>query len=425
MSQHSQDSSGRHALGPTDGPGGSPVRELDLVLLGATGFTGGLTARELAQHAPAGLRWAVAGRDPARLDQLVESLADTQCPPSAWIVVDASKPALLDGLVRRTAAVVSTVGPYLEHGEPLVRACATHGTHYLDLTGEPEFVDRMYDLHHARAVGSGAKLVHACGFDSVPHDLGAQFTVEQFTVEQLGSQQTDGQAQDPGVPITMRGVVRTSGSFSGGTLHSALGAISRRKEAKRAADRRRRREKRPTDRRARVVSLPPRRDEALGVWLLPLPTIDPAVVVRSARALPEYGPDFSYSHHVGVARTSRAVMTAGGALGLVAAAQVPPLREAIGKRVPRGSGPSPERRERSRFSVDFIAEAGGRTVHTRVSGGDPGYTETSKMLAQAALCLLLDDVPDVAGQVTTAVAMGPALRRRLVERGIGFEVLDL
>ena len=401
------------------------MRELDLVLLGATGFTGGLTARELAHQAPAGLRWAVAGRDPARLDRLVESLGDAPCPPSAWIVVDAANPGSLESLVRRTAAVVSTVGPYLEHGEPLVRACATHGTHYLDLTGEPEFVDRMYDLHHERAVGSGAKLVHACGFDSVPHDLGAQFTVEQFSTGQAGAGQAEDRMPDPGVPITMRGVVRTSGSFSGGTLHSALGALSRRKEAKRAADRRRRREKRPTDRRARVVSLPPRRDQELGVWLLPLPTIDPAVVVRSARALPEYGPDFSYSHHVGVSRPSRAVMAAGGALGLVVAAQVPPLREAIGKRVPRGSGPSAERRERSRFSVDFVAEGGGRTIHTRVSGGDPGYTETSKMLAQAALCLLLDDVPDVAGQVTTAVAMGPALRRRLVERGIGFEVLDL
>ena len=409
MSQHSAETNGssagrsarRHA-------GRDPGRELDLVVVGATGFTGRLTARELSQHAPAGLRWAVAGRDPARLDRLVESLADTPCPPSEWIVVDAERPATLQAMARRTTAVVSTVGPYLEHGEPLVRACATLGTHYLDLTGEPEFVDRMYDLHHARAVGSGAKLVHACGFDSIPHDLGAQFTVERLPSD---------------APITMRGVVRTSGSFSGGTLHSALGAVSRRKQAKWAADRRRRREPRPADRQARVVNAPPHRDELLGVWLLPLPTIDASVVVRSARALPEYGPDFRYSHHAGVADAKRAVVGAAGALGLVAAAQVPPLREAIGRRMPRGTGPSQERRDRAHFTVDFVAESEGRTLHTRVSGGDPGYTETSKMLAQSALCLLLDDVPDLAGQLTAAVALGPALRHRLEERGITFEVV--
>lgn len=390
----------------------SHSRDLDLVLFGATGFTGGLTAAHLARNAPADLRWEVAGRDPARLDRLVESLADEQCPPSGWSVVEVEHGGRLAQLARRTAVIVTTVGPYLEHGEPVVRACADAGTHYLDLTGEAEFVDRMYDQHHERAQATGAKLVHACGFDSIPHDLGAQYTVEQLA------------ATGPLGPVRMRGVVRASGTISGGTLHSALGAISRADEARRAADRRRRREPRPVGRRARAVSTKVHRDEVLGLWLVPLPTLDPAVVVRSARALEEYGPDFTYSHHAGIKKTTTLAKGALALTGLMAAAKVPPLRAVIGARAPRGTGPSAERREKSRFSVDFLAETDGRRIHTRVSGGDPGYTETSKMLAESALCLLLDDVPDVSGQVTTAVAMGPLLRERLVAQGMRFEVVE-
>jgi short subunit dehydrogenase-like uncharacterized protein len=178
----------------------------------------------------------------------------------------------------------------------------------------------------------------------------------------------------------------------------------------------------PSD--AGAVSTKVHRDEVLGLWLVPLPTLDPAVVARSARALEEYGPDFTYSHHAGITKTTTLAKGAVALTGLMAAAKVPPLRDAIGARAPRGTGPSVERREKSRFSVDFLAESDGRRIHTRVSGGDPGYTETSKMLAESALCLLLDDVPDVSGQVTTAIAMGPLLRERLVAHGMRFEVVE-
>jgi short subunit dehydrogenase-like uncharacterized protein len=157
---------------------------------------------------------------------------------------------------------------------------------------------------------------------------------------------------------------------------------------------------------------------------MPFPTLDPQVISRSARAIERYGPDFSYSHYVS---TPRLRTVAGGVLGvgaLFAAAQIPPARRALLNRLKPGDGPSEEKRARSWFTVTFVGEGGGQRVVTRVSGGDPGYDETAKMLAESALCLAFDDLPKSAGQVTTAVAMGEPLVERLRKAGIGFEVLE-
>ena len=391
--------------------GTSDTRTYDLVLLGATGFTGGLTADYLAEHAPDGLRWAIAGRSKEKLEQVRERLG---VPGDGvdLIVVDSSDEASLRDMAAQAKVVVTTVGPYLEHGGPLVAACAQAGTDYVDLTGEPEFVDRMYVEHQATAVASGARIVHCAGFDSIPHDLGAFFTIKQLA-EELGGEITG--------PVTMRGVVRSNGTFSGGTFHSALDSFSRARQMRDASQARKRVEPRPEGRRSKAVAGKPGRDKELGYWLLPLPTIDPFIVARSGKALPSYGPDFRYSHYAGT-KTLR--YAAGGAIGastLAIAAQVPPIRNTLKKRVPQGSGPSEGRRNASWFSVDFVAESDGRTVRTKVSGGDPGYTETAKMLAEAGLCLALDDNPPTSGQVTTAEAMGDALLARLQAAGIRFE----
>ena len=387
----------------------SADRDLDLVLFGATGFTGGLTADYLAEHAPSGLRWALAGRSEEKLKAVRSRLAADH-PALAdleLVVADASDEDALAGVAARTRVVVTTVGPYQQFGEPLVAACAAAGTDYVDLTGEPEFVDRMYVAHHETARASGARIVHACGFDSIPHDLGAYFTVQQ-----LGATG----------PVTMRGVVRSNATFSGGTFHSAMGAFSRARQMREAMVARRKVEPRPEGRSSKAVAGKPHRDSVLGYWLVPLPTIDPFVVARSGAALPAYGPTFRYSHYAGTKtlRYAAGGMVGAGAVGL--AAQVPPLRSFLLGRVKQGDGPGESRRAKSWFTVDFVAEGDGRTIHTRVSGGDPGYTETAKMLAESALCLLLDDNPDVAGSVTTAQAMGDNLMARLVAAGITFEV---
>ena len=357
-----------------------PDRDLDLVLFGATGFTGGLTADYLAAHAPAGLRWAIAGRNADKLEAVRQRLDDQGATDVEVLVADSTDAAALADIARRARVVVTTIGPYLEHGGPLVAACAEAGTDYLDLTGEPEFVDRMFLAHHQTAVRTGARLVHACGFDSIPHDLGAYFTVQQLPSDQ---------------PITLRGVVRSAGTFSGGTFHSALDQFARAKQMRATYAARRRAEARPEGRSSRAVSGKPHRDPVLGYWLLPLPTIDPIIVARSGAALASYGPEFRYSHWAGT-KTLR--YAAGGAVGvgaLTLAAQVKPLRELRSSpRCRRGRAPT-RRSGRSRGSPSTSsARPAGSTVHTRVSGGDPGYTETAKMLAESALCLALDDNPD-------------------------------
>ncbi|MER5893601.1 saccharopine dehydrogenase NADP-binding domain-containing protein [Streptomyces sp. NPDC001876] len=384
-------------------------RPYDVILFGATGFVGTLTAVYLAEHAPDGFRWAAAGRSRAKLEKLRENLTaiDPRCAELPLLTADAGDPATLRELAESAHVVASTVGPYVWYGEGLVAACAEAGTDYADLTGEAEFVDRMFLEHDTRARETGARIVHACGFDSVPHDLGVYFTVQQLPED---------------VPLTVDGYVRSNAVFSGGTFASALTAIGRGPQMIRAAKERRLHEPRLVGRRARAPQGSPHFSPATGTWALPLPTLDPRVVERSARALERYGPDFRYRHFASVKHLPVAL---GGtaALGvLTAAAQIPAVRGWLMDRYEPGTGPGKERRDRSWFTVRFVGEGGGRRVFTEVSGGDPGYDETAKMLAEAAVCLALDDLPKTSGQVTTAVAMGDALLERLTTAGLGFRV---
>jgi short subunit dehydrogenase-like uncharacterized protein len=383
------------------------ARTYDVALLGATGFTGALTAVELAARAPADLRWALAGRNRDKLAAVRDRVtaAHPEAPVPELVLADVEDPGSLDALAASTRVLTTTVGPYVVHGDPVVAACAKNGTDYLDLTGEPEFVDCSYVAHHATAVASGARLVHAAGFDSIPHDLGVQFAVEQLP---------------EGVPLTLRGYLRAGGRFSGGTFASALTGFSRPRQNMAAAKARRRAEPQPTDTRKVRVEEPGKPHRALDHWAVPLPTVDPQIIGRSARALPRYGPDFTYGHYAAVKRLPIAVGGVAGMLGLVAAAQVGPVRRALLARVPQGEGPTDAQMEAGWFSLRIEGEGGGERVVCSVTGGDPGYRETSRMLADATLCLAFDDLPATAGQVTTAQAMGHQLRERLQRSGILF-----
>lgn len=386
-------------------------RPYDIVLFGATGFTGGLTAEYLARsQGRHKLSWALAGRDIRRLEGAKDRLKeiDPACNAVGVIRADAFDPEALAKMSAQARVVISTVGPYDIYGEPLVAACVKTGTDYVDLTGEPEFVDAVIDRYDAQAREAGVRIVNCCGFDSLPHDLGVLFTVHKLPADQ---------------PVRIEGFVRAGGTFSGGTWHSAIHAMSRYGEYKK---RRRGRPRPEAGEGRRVGSTHPKihYERALGTWACPFPTIDPQVIARSARARTDYGPDFRYGHYVQVKRLHRLVGGLAGIGGVYALARFEPTRDWLLKKRDPGQGPSEMQRQKGWFSVTFIGRAGDRRVMTRVSGGDPGYTETAKMLSESALCLAFDDLPEAVGVVTPAQAMGDALIKRLEAAGITFEVME-
>lgn len=379
------------------------ARAYDLVLLGATGFTGRLTAQHLAARlAGTPARWAVAGRDADRLAALAGELPD---PPDVE-VVDVHDLVGLLALARRTRVLATTVGPYARHGELVVQACVRAGTHYADITGEPAFVRLISDRYDGDARSQGVKLVSCCGFDSVPHDLGVRFTVSHLPDD---------------VPITVRGYVSGQGRASGGTAHSALEAIAARDVELSA---------RPLtvpEPVRHAVALTPRihRVPELDAYGVPMPTVDPLIVLRSAQLLDGYGSAFRYGHYVRVRRLPT-VVAGLGAVGVAAGlARLAPTRALLRRVLPApGEGPDEATRARSRFAVTFLGRAGAELVTTRVSGGDPGYDETARMLGEAALSLAFDAGPDRAGALSPAAALGQPYHDRLVSQGLRFERLS-
>lgn len=377
-------------------------RAYDVVLLGATGFTGRLTAEHLARRLTGTTtRWAIAGRNEDELKAVADTLPGDG---PAIEVVDVQDLDGLTALAGRTTALATTVGPFAERGLPVVEACVRAGTEYADITGEPGFVAEVRDRFDAPARDAGIRLVSCCGFDSVPHDLGVGFTVEQLPDD---------------APLTVRGYVEADARFSGSTARTAVGAIASRQLPSNRVDGER-----------EVRSLPlriHRIDDAVGIdgYGVPLPTVDPAIVLRSAAVLDGYGSKFRYGHFARI-RTLPAVV--GGVAGVAtfgALASLPPTRALLEKVLPAaGEGPSAERRARSSFAVTFHGIGGGRQVVTRVSGGDPGYDETAKMLGEAVLTLAQDGPGTSTGAVTPAQGLGTGYRGRLTGQGLRFEVVS-
>ncbi|MGB0955382.1 MAG: saccharopine dehydrogenase family protein [Panacagrimonas sp.] len=386
-------------------------KSYDIVLMGATGFTGQLTAEYLARQKTTGLRWALAGRNPEKLQRVKAGLLeiDPALTELDLLQADSNDPASLRDLAGKTRLVISSVGPYLRYGEALVRACAEQGTDYIDLTGEPEFVDQTWLSCHATALASGARIVHCCGFDSIPHDLGVWFTVQQLPED---------------TALRVEGFVSAGGQLSGGTWHSAVNAFSRLRSATMVARQRRSKNPFPADR--SIGGMRPRigyRRQING-WTLPFPSIDPQVVRRSAAANTRYGPSFAYAHYIRI-KSFKNLLTLISGAGLVAlGSQIAPTRRLLLKLRQPGQGPDAKAREQAWFRVQFIGQGGGKSVITEVTGGDPGYDETAKMLAESALCMSKDRLPKKAGCITPAEAMGNRLIKRLQKAGIGFRVVS-
>ncbi|PTQ89284.1 saccharopine dehydrogenase family protein [Agitococcus lubricus] len=394
-------------------------RPYDIILIGATGFTGQLTADYLLKQ-PHPIRLALAGRNSDKLLQVRELLLADNPHATApdLLLADSHNMASLRELCSQTHVVISTVGPYALHGEDLVAACITQGCDYVDLTGEPQFVSRMQQTYHHDAQHQNVKIVHCCGFDSIPHDLGVYFTL-QTLCQSLGDAVLE-QSQ-----VEIAAYVRGHGDISGGTWNSAIEAMP---NWQAFIKERRRLHHQTCQGRDIYLHEIPKLQKLKDGWAAPLPTIDPAIVVQSAKRYAYYGKQFRYAHYAVVPQLHRLALASAAVAGIFTVAQFAKGREWLGKRRPSGAGPVAEERAKHWFTVEFQAQVitankEQHTLRTLVSGGDPGYDETAKMLAESALCLLLDKdvLPKHYGIVTPAEGMGTALLSRLQAAGIRFE----
>jgi short subunit dehydrogenase-like uncharacterized protein len=399
------------------------TRDLDVVLFGATGFVGKLTAEYLAGAAPDEARIGLAGRSQEKLKRVRDELG-ARAADWPLIVADSKDAAALGELVGRTTAVATTVGPYRRYGMALVEACAAAGTHYADLTGETLFMRETIERFDAPAEASGARIVHTCGFDSIPSDIGV------LVLHKAAGELTD----------TTLVVRRLRGGVSGGTLASLKGTVDDVKKDRSLA---------------RVLADPyalsPDRDaepklgneadlrgaehsEELGTWFGPFVMAPVNTrVVRRSNALQDwaYGRRFRYREVMafgsGLMGRAKALGVGGGMAALTAGLALPPSRFVLDHVLPGpGEGPKEDLVRKGFFVIEIHARtpAGEYCVCRVEAQGDPGYGATSVMLGQSALCLALDGdrLPDRAGVLTPATAMGSVLADRLRAAGQTFDV---
>jgi short subunit dehydrogenase-like uncharacterized protein len=387
------------------------TKDFDIVVHGATGFTGRLVIEYLLARGDTGLRWAMGGRS---LDKLAAVRDEVGAPASTPLVVtDNADPASLAALMGRTRLVLTTVGPYQLYGSALVQACAEHGVDYVDLCGEPAWMRQMIDAHHAAAQASGARIVFSCGFDSIPFDLGVLMLQDQM-------------AKRFGAPaLRVRGRVRKmKGTFSGGTAASLKATMAAAATQPGVLDLLRNPfaltpgfegPRQPSGNKPMV-------DEALGadVWVAPfvMAAINTRNVHRSSFLLQQaWGADFVYDEML---------ITGPGAKGQAIAEAVAADKSLASDDGPKpGEGPSRAEREAGFYDVLFIGTGkNGETLRVGVQGDrDPGYGSTSKMIAESAMCLLQDAAATPGGIWTPASAMGQRLIDRLqAHAGLTFAV---
>jgi len=399
--------------------------EFDIIVYGATSFVGQIMTRYMhTQFAEGKIKWAIAGRSQAKLETLS---AETGLSGVEMIVADAKDEAALTAMAARTKVVVSTVGPYALYGDTLVKVCAESGTHYCDLTGEAHWIRKMQERHEDTATKSGAMIVHCCGFDSIPSDLGVHF-VQKYAQKKFGQSCNR---------IDMR-VAKIKGGASGGTIASIINMV---KEAAGDADLRRQLKDPyslcPPDHNfaARQHTVKMAYDAEYGAWIAPfvMEAINARVVHRSnALSGNSYGMNFKYQEAMVTGEGGRgkrmARASSWGMGGFMVGLAIPPTRWFMEKVVlPKpGEGPSPKEQLEGKFDLVFLGTTpDGDKIRGRVTGDrDPGYGSTAQMLAQAAACLA-QDIPKKTkgGFWTPATLMGDKLIKRLqAHSGLTFEI---
>ena len=392
----------------------------DIVIFGATGFTGDLTAKYLAKRMKdEPFRLGIAGRDEIKLAALKKELIAINpiCSEVGIIRADVNNYASLLKMTNETKLVITTVGPYLKYGEPVVKACVEGRADYLDLTGEGGFVNQLTNFYQRKAVENKVKILNCCGFDSIPADLGTYFTVKQLpSNEPIEVECFVSFASSNPSPLGQ------FNSVSGGTWHSAIGFMSLSELDRQKVSYKRIAASATNGRLVHPIPLQFRLREETKTYGAPLPFVDIEVVLRSAADMDVYGPQFSYGHYAGINSTP---LLLGGVLGMglvFSLAQFEPTRNLLLSLRQPGDGPDKEQRESNSFTLSFVGKSRTKTVRTEVTGGDPGYGDTSKMLGESALCLINDksELPEKYGVITPAIAMGDKLIPRLQKAGIRF-----
>lgn len=397
-------------------------KTFDIIVYGATSFVGQIITRTMhTQFADGSIRWAIAGRSLSKLQSVSDAIGLSGID---LIVADAADEAALQQMCAQTKVVMSTVGPYALYGDLLVQTCATTGTHYCDLTGEPQWIRKMQSRHEADAKRSGARIVHCCGFDSIPSDLGVHF-LQRHAIQRFG------QTCDR---IDMR-VVSMKGGASGGTIASMINMV---KEAVGDADLRRElKDPYSLCPAGHAFSVEQRDvkieyDTVYGSWIAPfiMAGINTRVVHRSnALSGNSYGAKFRYEEAVVTKSQGIARASTWGVNALMLGLAVPPVRWLLETVVlPKpGEGPSEKAQLEGGFDLMFLGStAQGDTIRCRVTGDrDPGYGSTARMLSQAAACLAKDVPDDVPGGFwTPATLLGDSLIGRLqMHAGLTFELL--
>ncbi len=390
-------------------------RTYDIIVWGASGFTGRLVAEYLFEQygVNGSIKWAMAGRNKSKLETVRAEVANDSIP---LVIADSQDMDSLDNMTKSATVICTTVGPYAKYGDKLVEACIKNQTHYCDLAGEVQWMRRVIDKHHETAKANGTKIVHTCGFDSIPSDMGVYF-MQQEAMKQTGK---------PAKKIEMR-VKAMKGGMSGGTYasmsqmkveaekdKSIYGILADPYCLNPAGERS------GPDRKdlMKVVY-----DETAKSWIMPfvMAGINTRVVRRSnALADYPYGKDFQYDEAMltgdGFGGRMKGLATA-GVMGVVMMAKPGTLlKRGVDAMLPEpGEGPNAKERKNGFYNLLFNATlADGSMANGKVTGDmDPGYGSTSKMLAECAICLAIDDIPDMGGMLTPAVAMGDALLKRL------------
>lgn len=375
-------------------------RPHDIVVYGATGFTGRLVAQRFASQ---GLeKWAIAGRNAEKLEEIASGLPGKK---PAVVVARADHQHELRAMCESTRVVLSCAGPFTNFGEPLVGECIERGTDYVDVAGDAEFVRNLIERYHGLAAERGVRVVPCCGFDSVPVDLGVWFTMDTLR---------------PTSRVRVESYVQMDWTFSGGTMQSVMSAVTRGRGATSSTLPRAPK----TGRRVAALELRPRYEPDASGWIIPSPMIDPQIVLKSASESDSYGPDFSYACYFRVASLPRLAALGAAAGTLYGLANVDLGRKLLTRLKPPGGGASETDRERGFFRITTVARTQEEKLITRVSGGDK-YVETATMAGECARILTEDrSALLVEGGVwTPASAFGGALVRRLDVAGIRFEVV--